>query len=199
LALSKQTTVWIRTGVDYASLLAFVGTLIITHDFQRATWVLMGTSVVALAVGWITERRLAPIPLLTGVSALVFGTLTLVFHDKSFVKMKMTFVDATLAIVLFIGFFIKRNPLKALIGDNLTLPDEAWRILSVRYALFFTASAMCNEAVWRTQSDARWGLFRIAAVVAAVIFSLTQAPFLMKHMTPPPEEPPVLDPPDAGF
>ncbi len=199
MALSKKAAVWVRTAVDYASLLAFVGVLIITRDFQRATWVLMGTSAAALAVGWAVERRLAPIPLLTGGSALVFGTLTLVFHDKSILKMKMTFVDAVLALLLFAGFLARRNPLKSLMGDNLVLPDEAWRTLTVRYALFFLASAIANELVWRTQSDARWGLFRIAAVGAAVIFSLAQTPYLMKHMAQPSDEPAALEPPDAGF
>ncbi len=199
MAVSKQTAVRVRTAVDYASLIAFVATLLITHDFQRATWVLVGTSAVALVVGWAVERRLAPLPLLTGASALVFGTLTLVFHDKSFVKMKMTFVDGVLATLLMVGVFAKRNPLKSLIGDNLALPDSAWRTLTVRYALFFLASAIANELVWRTQSDARWAMFRVAAVVAAVIFSVAQTPYLMKHIITPSDEPAALEPPDAGF
>ena len=199
MALSKKAAVWVRTLVDYGSLLSFVGTLLITHDFQRATWVLMGSSVIALAVGWAAERRLAPIPLLAGVSALVFGTLTLVFHDKSFVKMKLTFVDGFLAVLLFAGYLSKRNPLKSLMGQNMILSDEAWRVLTVRYALFFLVSAIANEAVWRTQSDAGWGLFRLVDFGAALIFSVAQAPFLMKHMAAPGHEPAALDPPDAGF
>jgi intracellular septation protein len=185
--------------VDYAALLAFVGAILITHDFQRATWVLIVVSITALGVGWLVERRLAPIPLLTGGAALVFGTLTLVFHDKSFVKMKMTFVDGALAAALLWGYLSKRNPLKSLMGANLVLPDEAWRTLTIRYALFFIACAIANEAVWRTQSDARWGLFRIAAMGAALVFSIAQTPYLMKHLVTPSEEPPVLEPPDAGF
>lgn len=185
--------------VDYASLLAFVGTIVLTHDFQRATWVLVGTAVAALLLGWVVEKRLAPLPLLTGLSALVFGTLTLVFHDKSFVKMKMTFVDGALAALLFAGLLAKRNPLKALIGEALVLPDAAWRTLTMRYALFFLACALANELVWRTQSDARWAMFRVGAVAAAVIFSFAQTPFLMKYLATPSDTPPTAEPPDAGF
>ena len=198
MALPAKYAVWIRSAVDYGGLLAFLGALLLTRDFQRATWVLMGASLAALALGLIVERRLAPMPLLTGSAALVFGTLTLVFHDKSFVKMKLTFVDGFLTILLFGGYLLKRNPLKALMGSNLALPDEAWRTLSVRYAIFFLLSAVANEIVWRTQTDARWAIFRLADFGAALVFSVAQAPYLMKHMAPHTDAVPGLDPPDAG-
>jgi len=199
LALSNKHAAWIRSGVDYGSLLAFVGTLLITHDFMKATVVLVVTSILALAVGLGVERRLAPLPLLTGVAALIFGTLTLVFHDKSFVKMKLTFVDGFLTLVLFGGVILKRNPLKSLLGSSLHLADEAWRALSIRYALFFLACAIANEFVWRTQSDANWGIFRLAVFGAALVFSIAQTPYLMKHMIAPSDETAALEPPDAGF
>ena len=198
MALPAKYAVWVRSAVDYGGLLAFLGTLLITRDFQKATWVLMGASVAALTLGLAVERRLAPLPLLTGSAALVFGTLTLVFHDKSFVKMKLTFVDGFLTILLFGGYLLKRNPLKALMGSNLTLPDEAWRTLSVRYAFFFLASAIANEFVWRTQTDARWAIFRLVDFGAALVFSFAQTPYLMKHMAAQSDATPVLEPPDAG-
>jgi intracellular septation protein len=199
LPLSKKAAVRIRTIVDYAGLIAFLGALVITRNFQLATWVLIIGSVLALAIGWLVERRLAPMPLLSGGAALVFGTLTLVLHDKAFVKMKMTFVDAALAITLIAGFVARRNPLKAIMGESLRLPDEAWRALTIRYAIFFAACAAANEVVWRTQSDSTWGLFRLAALGAAIVFSFAQAPFLMKHLHDEGEAPAVLEPPDAGF
>jgi intracellular septation protein len=199
LALSKKHAVWIRSAVDYGSLLSFLGTLLITHDFIKATWVLVVASAIALAVGLAVERRLAPLPLLTGVAALIFGTLTLVFHDKSFVKMKLTFVDGFLTLLLFGGVMLRRNPLKSLLGASMNLPDVAWRTLSIRYAVFFLLSAVANELVWRTQTDARWAIFRLADFGAALVFSIAQTPYLMKHIVPPPDEAVALEPPDAGF
>jgi intracellular septation protein len=197
--MTKKTQIWVRTAVDYACPLAFLATLLITHDFQRATWVLVGASAAALLTGWIVERRLAPIPLLAGGAALVFGTLTLVLHNSAFVKMKMTFVDCALAVALLGGLMLKRNPLKAMIGESLALPDAAWRTLTIRYAAFFLSCAAANELVWRTQSDARWAMFRIAVLVATVVFSFAQAPFLMKHIQGPDEDTATLEPPDPGF
>ena len=189
---------WVRTIVDYLAPVAFLATLLITRNFQTAAWVLVAASAVALAVGWFTERRLAPIPLLSGVLALVFGGLTLFFHDPRFVKMKMTAVDALLAIFLLAGVAMKKNPLQSLMGDALVLPNAAWRTLTFRYALFFAASAVINEVVWRTRSDARWAIWRLVALGAALAFSFAQAPFLMKHMQEPGEVK-TPEPPDPGF
>jgi intracellular septation protein len=188
----------ISTLVDYLAPIAFVGTLLATRDFQLATWVLVGACAVALAVGWITERRIAPVPLFSGVLALIFGGLTLAFHDPRFIKMKMTIVDVSLAIALFSGLALKKNPLKAMMGEAVVLPDFAWRNLTIRYAIFFLACAGVNEAVWRTQTDETWGVWRLVALGAAVLFSFAQAPYLMKHMQQPGEAK-TPEPPDAGF
>jgi len=161
--------------------------------------VLVIASAAAIVAGWAIERRLAPMPLLAGLAALVFGTLTLVLHDKSFVKMKLTFVDGVLALLLFGGLLAGRQPLKSVLGATLTLPDQAWRTLTIRYGLFFAVCAVANEVVWRTQSDARWAMFRLVLLGAALLFSLAQTPYLMKHMPTPAEEPVTPEPPDPGF
>ncbi|MBS0411075.1 MAG: septation protein IspZ [Proteobacteria bacterium] len=195
---ASATTRYVRMGVDYAAPVAFLATLLITHDFQKATWVLVAASFVALAVGFAAERRLAPIPLFSGLSALVFGGLTLYFHDPKFVKMKLTFVDSALAVGLVGGMLSGRNPLKSLLGDAFRMEDRAWKVLTVRYAAFFAACAAANEAVWRTQSNETWGTFRLVVLGAAVVFSLAQTPFLMKHADFNAEEK-APEPPDAGF
>lgn len=196
--MAATSAPWLRTGVDYAAPVLFVATLLISRDFQRATWVLVAASAVALAVGWAVERRLAPLPLFAGLAALIFGALTLVFHDKSFVKMKLTFVDGALGLAMFGGMALGKNPLKALLGEAVRLPDAAWRTLTIRYGVFFLACAVCNEAVWRTQSDARWGVFRLILLAAALVFSGFQAPFMMRHMQQGAGEP-TPEPPDPGF
>ncbi|HWA60311.1 MAG TPA: septation protein IspZ [Caulobacteraceae bacterium] len=196
MAASNAKT--IRMAVDYAAPIAFVGALLVTRNFQTATWVLVAGSFAALAIGFAVERRLAPLPLFAGLSALVFGGLTLIFHDPKFVKMKLTFIDSALAAGLIGGLMTGRNPLKSLLGDAFHLPDGAWRVLTIRYALFFAACAVANEAVWRTQSDARWGIFRLVLLGAALVFSFAQTPFLMKHGAFA-EDAEAPEPPDPGF
>ena len=188
----------IRQLANAAPAVGFLAALLITHDFRKATWVLVGLSVVALAIGLITERRIAPIPAFSGGLALIFGGLSLALHRNDLLQMKMTIVDGCLGAALFGGLILKRNPLKLLLGSALTLPDPAWRVLTIRYGLFFWGSAIANEIVRRTQTPEIWATFRVIAIVAAVLFGIAQFPLLRKYWSDDAAEP-AAEPPEPGF
>ena len=155
-------------------------------DLVAATWWLVGGSAVSLALGFLVEKRLAPMPLVAGGFALVFGVLTLAFHDPRFLKIKPTVTNLCFALALFGGLIFRRNPLAWMTGDALPLPEEAWRKLTLRYGIFFLAMAILNEIVWRTQADNVWVLFRFPGLwLCAVAFSLTQVPFMMTYLKEP--------------
>ncbi len=70
-----------------------------------------------------------------------------------------------------------------------------WRRLTLNYAGLFFGLAILNEAVWRTQTDSVWVLFRFPGMmILTVLFSVAHGPLLMKylkpdeHLPPPPEE-----------
>ncbi len=189
---------WLHIVLDAAPAVAFLAVLLKTHDFRLATWFVVGGSALALIVGLIVERRLRPLPTFTGVVALVFGSLSLVLHNAEILKMKLTIIDGLLGAALFGGLYVKKNPLKLMLGQAFQLTDRAWAVLAVRYGAFWWACAIANEVVRRTQSDVMWGYFRVAVIVAAVVFAVAQTPFLLKHNAPQ-EPPPVPEPPDSGF
>jgi intracellular septation protein len=113
--------------------------------------------------------------------AVVFGGASLLLHDPNILKMKMTIFDGLLGAALIGGVWLRKNPLKMLLGGAIVLGERAWAVLSIRYALFFWGCAIANEIVRRTQTDTTWGMFRVAVLPAAVIFALSQTPFMMKH------------------
>lgn len=184
MADRAPTPPWVRHAVDGGPGLIWLAVLLITRDFRLATWVLVGGSAVALAVGLIVERRIAPIPAVGGGLAILFGGASLLFHRNDILQMKMTIVDGLLGAALFIGLALKKNPLKALFGGAFTLPDHAWRVLTIRYGLFWWACAIANEIVRRTQTAHDWGIFRGAVMAAALVFALAQTPYLLKHNRP---------------
>lgn len=193
------STRWIRVAVDYGAPIAFaIAFFGFGRDILLATGVLVAASALALVIGFVVERRIAPLPLIAGIFALVFGGLTLVFHDPVFVKMKLTFQNAAFAAALLGGVALRKNPLKLLLGDSMKMNDAAWRTLTIRYGLYFVSIAAANELVWRTQSDEFWVGFRIAVLPLAIVFSLTQVPFMMKHLEQPDEEGAAPEPPDPG-
>jgi intracellular septation protein len=194
MADAKSNSV-VRQLANAAPAIGFLIALLVTHDFRKATWVLVALSAVALALSLIIDRKIAPIPAFSGGAALVFGGLSLALHRNDLLQMKMTIVDGCLGAALFIGLALKRNPLKSLFGAAMSLPDEAWRTLTIRYALFFWGSAIANEIVRRTQTPEVWATFRVVAIGAAVVFGAAQFPLLRKHWT----DEPAAEPPEPGF
>lgn len=192
--VSPKAHKWVRGFVDYGALAIFMVAYFVTgRDMQQATWALVAGSAVALAVGFAVERRIAPLPLLAGGAALFFGGLALIFHDPRLLKIKPTVMNLAFAAALFIGLALKKNPLKALLGEAIQLPDAGWKRLTLSYAVFFLILAVINEVVWRTQPEEVWVLFRFPGIqILSVVFSLTQVPLMMKYAkTDEPPPPPV--------
>ena len=204
-AAKKKNAAWVRTAVDYGAPIAFAVAFFATKNFQTATWVLVAASALALVLGYLVERRVALLPLFSGVMALIFGTLGLVFHSDVFVKIKVTVVNGALALFMIGGVLMGRAPLKALMGEAVRLPDAAWRTLTLRYGAYFIFAAVANQVVIAitngmpsVQGNDLWVKFRIALLPLALVFSLTQVPFMMKHMAKG-DEAATPEPPDAGF
>ena len=181
--LPKNDSHWLRAAVDFGALVAFGVVYFATHDLLKATWAIVAGSAVALTVGLTVEKRLAPLPLIIGVFALVFGGLTLVTHDTRYLKMEASFLYVALGLGLLIGGRMGLNPLKELLGSALHMPLPAWRTLTIRYAIFFLVLGAANEAVRRIGSDDLFAKWKVAKFVISLAFSLAQAPFVMKHAT----------------
>jgi intracellular septation protein len=181
--LPKNDSHWLRAAVDFGALIAFGVVYFATHDLLKATWAIVAGSAVALIVGLTVEKRLPPLPLIMGVFALVFGGLTLVTHDTRYLKMEGSFLYIALGLGLLIGGRMGLNPLKELLGSALHMPLPAWRTLAFRYALFFLALGVANEAVRRFGSDDLFAKWKVAKFVISLAFSFAQAPFVMKHAT----------------
>lgn len=201
----KKPPTWVRQVVDFGALAAFAAVFIFfrlkglpgSEALVHATWGLVAGSAVAIAVGLILEKRLALMPLLVGGFALVFGVLTLVFQDDLFVKLKVTVLNASLAIALLGGAWLKKEPLKALLGSVIPVNDKAWRVLTIRYGWYFAAVAVVNELVrsealvgWATQRIGMshvdpadvWVSFRGVLWIASSVFGLSNVPLIMKNL-----------------
>jgi len=169
-------------AIDWVGPAAFLGAYLLHHNILAATWALVAGSVVALIVGFAVQRRVAPLPLIWGLAALVFGVLTLVFHDPRINKMKTTIIDTVLGVGMLGGLALGHSPIRMLMGDSIVLPEAAWRKLTLRFGLFFLVMAVANEVVWRTQSEVVWVAFRFPGLpIIALLFASTQIPLMMKQ------------------
>ncbi|MDR3475613.1 MAG: septation protein A [Devosia sp.] len=160
-------------------------------DIYAATAWFMAAMVAALILSWLLLHKLAVMPVVTGVVVLVFGGLTLYFHDASFIKLKPTIINALFAVVLLGGLAFKQSLLRYVFGDVYKLKPEGWTILTLRWGLFFLFLAVLNEVVWRgadawvadpTAATNLWVNFKVwATMPITVVFTLFQLPLLTKY------------------
>jgi intracellular septation protein len=147
-----------------------------------ATGVLMACVVVTLGVSYAMLRRIPIMPLVTAVIVLVFGSLTLIFHDETLIKIKPTALYLLFAAALFVGIWLGKPLLKILFDGALHVTEEGWRKLTWRWAFFFLALAILNEVVWRTQSTDLWVKFKTFGFLPiTLLFALAQAPLIMRY------------------
>jgi intracellular septation protein len=147
-----------------------------------ATGVFMVAVLLALTVAYIMTRRIEIMPLVTAVVVFIFGGLTLVLHDDTFIKLKPTIIYVLFGGALLAGLAMGK-PLLGLVFDSVfDLTDEGWRKLTWRWALFFLALAVLNEIVWRNFSTDVWVSFKLFGVVPLTfLFGAAQLPLLTKY------------------
>jgi intracellular septation protein len=151
-------------------------------DIFAATAWFMGAMVASLLLSWLVLKRVAVMPLVTGAVVLVFGSLTLLLHDDSFIKMKPTIVNTLFGLVLLGGLVFGQSLLKYVFGDVYKLKPQGWTVLTLRWGLFFLFLAVLNEVVWRTQSTDVWVAVKVwATMPLTVLFAALQLPVLTKY------------------
>ncbi|WP_297300033.1 septation protein A [uncultured Methylovirgula sp.] len=147
-----------------------------------ATAVLIPAVLIALAVSYAQIRRLPVMPLVTAILVVIFGALTIYFQDPRFIKMKPTILYAVFGLALLGGLYLKKPILEVVLDNAMPLTEEGWRILTLRWGLFFLALAILNEVIWRTQSNNVWVAFKFPGVVILIfLFTLAQVPLMMRH------------------
>jgi intracellular septation protein len=154
-----------------------------------ATAVFIPAVLVALVIGYGLTRHVPVMPLVTAVIVVVFGGLTLLLANETFIKLKPTIIYVFLAGVLLGGLLFGKSLLGVVFDSVFHLTEEGWRKLTLRWALFFVVLAILNEIVWRTQSTDVWVNFKVFAVLPLTFaFAALQYPLLTKYAVPPANE-----------
>ena len=177
----KAAPKWIGPATEYGPLILFLIAYFL-DGLMTATKVVVAATLVAVALSVILTRKLPWMPIVTAAIVTIFGGLTILLDDEIFIKMKPTIVQLLFAAVLLGALAFGRLPLKKVMGGGLSLPDHAWRTLSLRFGLFFIVMAGINEAVWRTQSTDFWVTFKVVGILGLTfLFVMAQVPFISRH------------------
>jgi intracellular septation protein len=173
-----------RLALDLGPLLIFFAAFKL-GGFFVATAAFMAAVIMALALGYVIERKISPMPLFTAVMVMIFGGLTLYLENKTFLKVKVTIIYAFFGLTLLGGLCFNRLFIKYVFAQAFELTDSGWRKLTWRWGGFFLVLAAINEAVWRNTSDDVWVTFKVWVILPLIfLFALAQTPLVIKHQAP---------------
>jgi intracellular septation protein len=168
--------------LDLGPLAVFFAVNYATGDFMLAVKVLVGTTVVTLAAGWLLERRVSMMALVGCIAVAFFGGLSVYFENDMFIKIKPTVLTVLLAVVIAVGRLIGRNPLGAIMGTQLRMSDAGWRAISWLWVAMFLTTALANEIAWRTMSTDDCVTFKVFGITAiSLVFTVISVPIMTRH------------------
>ncbi|MEO0618992.1 MAG: septation protein A [Pseudomonadota bacterium] len=171
--------------LEFGPLLIFFATYTIVggeNGLYYATGVLIVASVITLAVSHVLFGKIPVMPLVSTGLIVVFGGLTLLLQDKTFVKMKPTIVNLLFAAALMIGHALGKPFIRMMMGDALKMNEGGWTALTWRWAGFFVAMALLNEVLWRNFSEAFWVNFKVfGSLPITLLFAMAQIPMMRRH------------------
>ncbi len=147
-----------------------------------ATGAFMVAIVAAIAASYIVTKHVPLMAIVTAVIVLVFGGLTLFFHDELFIKIKPTIIYALFALTLGIGLLMGRSFIAIMFDQMFNLTSEGWRLLTIRWMVFFAGMAVLNEIIWRTQSTDFWVSFKAFGVIPiTAVFAMLQTSLIKRY------------------
>ena len=207
---NKASTPGLRMAIDYGPLVVFFAVNFLApavplmrlvaastgflSDLDRmaalviarvivATLAFMLATVAAIIVSRVKLGHVSPMLWITGALVVVFGGLTIYFHDPRFIQMKPTFVYLIFSGVLTFGLLTGRPLLQGLLEAAYPgLTAAGWRKLTRNWAVFFLFMAVLNEAVWRNSTWDFWVGFKLwGAIPLTLLFAFANIPMLLKH------------------
>ena len=151
-------------------------------DIFVATGVAIAASI--LQVGWLLVRRKKVEPMVWASLAiiLVFGGLTLYLRDKTFILWKPTVLYWLFGVVLAGSAFFGRNLVRALLSEQMRLPDSTWKKLNWAWVAFFAFMGLANLYVAFNYSEKVWATFKLfGGMGLMLVFVVAQSLILARH------------------
>ena len=166
---------------EYLPLLLFIGAYVY-KGILFATAVLVLASLIVVPIMWVKNKKPPMMHIITAVLVSIFGGLTLLSGDVTFIKMKPTIASLVIAGLLLGMHIYGKDPLKAVLGKGFEMQDKYWRILTLRAVGLFVVAAVLNEIVWRNFSEQTWVSFKVFGIMGLnIAFLIYHLPMLTKN------------------
>ena len=162
-------------------------------DIYTATIVAMVATIGQILWVYYRHRKIDAMQWVSLVMILVFGSLTIFLHDKTFIQLKPTALYWLFAGALFISAqFFQKNWIQVLMGKQITLKEHGsksvWHQVNMAWATFFFFMGALNLYIAFEYSEETWVNFKLfGSTGLLVIFVILQGVWLSRHMEHPAE------------
>ncbi len=160
-----------------------------TVDVKQAPILLATVVVIAATVAqilWVRLRHGKVDKMLWVSLALVsvFGSLTLIFQNEAFIKWKPTILYWVFAGSMgFSALVLKKNAIKAMLGEQLSLPETVWTRLGIAWIAFFLGMGLLNLFVAFNFPTDTWVNFKLFGGMGLLfVFIFGQGLLLSKYV-----------------
>ena len=115
------------------------------YGIFAGTAVLVISTIISLIISKILYKSIPMLAAFGCIAVVLFGTLTLIFDNDLFIKIKPTVVSLIIASILLLGKLIGKNPLALVMRSSISLKDEGWTRLTWLWVIMFIFMAIANE------------------------------------------------------
>jgi intracellular septation protein len=153
-------------------------------------WGIFVATAVAIAascaqIGWLALRGRKIDRMLWASLAIivVFGGLTLVLRDKTFIQWKPTVLYWLFGAVLAGGALGGRNLIRSMLSEQVQLPEPVWTRLNWSWVAFFAFMGAANLYVAYNFSESAWVNFKLFGGMGLMLaFVVAQAALLARYV-----------------
>jgi intracellular septation protein len=153
-------------------------------------WDIFVATAVAIAasfaqIGWLKlrGRRIDKMLWVSLGLIVVFGGLTLLLRDKTFIQWKPTVLYWLFGAVLAGASLTGRNLLRSMLSEQVQLPAPVWARLNWSWVGFFAFMGAANLYVAYTFSESAWVNFKLFGGMGLMLaFVLAQAAYLSRYL-----------------
>ena len=153
-------------------------------DIYTATAVAIGATF--LQIGWLKwkRRKVDTMMWISLAIIMVFGGATLALHDETFIKWKPTVLYWLFAVSLAGSeLLFRRNLIRAMLGEQVRMPDGVWVRLNWSWVAFFTLMGAANLLVAYNFPTDTWVNFKLFGGMGLMLaFVVLQALFLARYI-----------------
>lgn len=116
----------------------------------------------------------------------VLGGATIWFHNETFIKWKPSVLYWVMGLSFWLSQLVfRKNLLRALIGEQLSLPVGVWQRLNFAWVAFFAFMGLLNLYVAYSFSTDVWVNFKLfGGIGLMLLFTIAQGFYISRHVEP---------------